>query len=291
MPETWSVRGLIAWAHRYLREHGVEAPRLSAELMLGQVLGVDRVQLYLRYDQPLNADELAGFKELLLRRRAHEPAAYLTGRREFYGLTLAVGPGVLIPRPETEHLVDEGLKRLGGLIAPRVLDLCTGSGAVAIAMLAERPQAEAIGVDQSRAALEFARANAITHGVEGRSAWRAGDLYAPVAAAGGFFDLITANPPYVTEAEWDALEPQVRDYEPREALVAGPGGLEVTERIIAGAGAHLRAGAWLCLELGMGQAREASRLAARCGAFDAIETARDLAGVERVLCCRRSDYG
>ncbi len=291
VPETWSVRSLIAWAQKYLREHGVEAPRLSAELMLATVLGLDRVQLYLRMDQPLTAGELAGFKALLLRRRAHEPVAYLTGQREFFGLALAVGPGVLIPRPETEHLVEEGLRRLGGLWAPRVLDLCTGSGAVAIAFLAERPRATAVGVDNSREALEFARRNAITHGVEGRSDWLAGDLYAPVAAAGGFFDLITANPPYVTEAEWEALEPQVRDYEPRPALVAGPGGLEVTAQIIAGAGAHLRAGAWLCLELGQGQAREAARLAARAGCFDLVETAPDLAGVERVLCCRRSDYG
>lgn len=290
-PEIWTIRRLIAWAGDHLRGYEVESPRLSAELMLAQVLGVDRMQLYLHLDQPLLAQELAGFKALLLRRRGHEPVAYLTGGREFYGLSLSVGPGVLIPRPETEHLVEEGLLRMGGIWAPRVLDLCTGSGAVALAICSARPQAAAIACDLSPQALEFARQNANNLGMDQRVKFLRGDMYEPVAAAGGFFDLITANPPYVTDREWTGLEPQVKDYEPQQALVSGPGGLEITAQIIAGSGAFLRAGAWLCLELGAGQAAQAMRLARQAGIFEKIETAPDLAGIDRVLCCRRGDYG
>lgn len=287
---TWTIGALIQWAREYLGRQGVDSPRLAGELLLAHALGLDRVQLYLRYQQPLTPAELAGFKELILRARRQEPIAYILGKKEFWGLELLVGPGVLIPRPETEHLVEEGLKRLQEVAEPRVLDLCTGSGAVALALAAERDELKAVAVDLSPQALDFARRNVAELGLEGRVELRRGHLFEPVAAD-GFFHLVTANPPYVSEAEWPKLPPAVREFEPRQALVAGPLGLELAEQIIAGAPAHLRAGGWLLMELGQGQAARARELAARSGAYEEIQIINDLAGIERVLACQRSDYG
>jgi release factor glutamine methyltransferase len=287
----WTVSKLISWAADYLGKRSVSAPRLCGELLLAKVLGCTRLELYLRFDQPLTPEELAAFKQLILRRREHEPVAYILGEREFWGLDIACGPGALVPRPESEHLVEEALARLAEVEAPRILDLCTGSGAVALALASELPQAEVVACDISDEALTWARTNAQNLGLEERVSFKQGDLWEPVAAAGGFFDLITANPPYVAEHEWDDLPAEVRNYEPRQALHGGQDGLEVTKAIIAGAGAHLRPLGWLLVELGAGQAPAASRLAQAAGAFAEITLVKDLAGIERVLVCQRKDYG
>jgi release factor glutamine methyltransferase len=291
MTETWTIGRLIPWAAEHLQKYGVSAPRLSGELMLTQVLGCTRVDLYLRHEQPLNAEELARFKALILRRRAGEPLAYILGRREFYGLDFSVGPGVLVPRPETEHLVEEALKRLAHQESPRLLDLCTGSGAVALACLAGHPTLKAVGVDISPQALDFARQNAARLGLAERVEWLLGDLWEPLAAAGGFFEAITANPPYVREDEWPGLSPEVRDFEPRQALVSGPEGLDLMGQILQGARAFLRPQGWLLVEMGAGQAAQVSSLARGVGIFEQVALVKDLAGIERVLVCRRGDYG
>ena len=291
MSETWTIGRLIHWAGGHLAQYQASAPRLSGELLLARVLGCSRVDLYLRFEQPLTPEELAAYKALILRRRAGEPLAYILGRREFYGLDLAVGPGVLVPRPETEHLVEEALKHLQGLPAPRLLDLCTGSGAVALACLAGCADPTAVGVDISPRALDFARANARSLGLEGRIAWLQGDLWDAVAPAGGFFEVITANPPYVRLDEWPRLSREVRAFEPELALVGGEDGLDLTRQIIAGAGAFLRPQGWLLIELGAGQAPAARELAAAAGIFAEVCTVKDLAGIERVLCCQRGDWG
>jgi release factor glutamine methyltransferase len=295
MSETWTIGRLIPWAAQYLAARQVASPRLSAELMLAEVLACSRVDLYLRFEQPLSPEELAAFKALLLRRRSGEPLAYILGRREFYGLSLAVTPATLIPRPETEHLVEEGLRLLSQRPSdappPRVLDLCTGSGAVALALAQERPDASVTATDLAREALAVAQANAQALGLASRVTFLAGSLWEPLAAAGGFFDLITANPPYVTEDEWAGLSPEVKDFEPRSALVAGPQGLELAGQIIVGARAHLRPLGWLLLELGASQAIEAKAVARAANVYDDIHTVRDLAGIERVLACRRKDGG
>ncbi|MFH1035700.1 MAG: peptide chain release factor N(5)-glutamine methyltransferase [Pseudomonadota bacterium] len=291
MTETWTIGRLIPWAAEHLLKYGVSAPRLSGELMLTQVLGCTRVDLYLRHEQPLNPQELAAFKALILRRRSGEPLAYILGQREFYGLDLAVGPGVLVPRPETEHLVEEALKRLGHQEAPRLLDLCTGSGAVALACLAGHPTLQAVGVDISPQALDFARQNAARLGLAQRVEWLLGDLWAPLAVAGGFFEVITANPPYVREDEWEGLPTEVKGFEPRQALVAGPEGLDLIGQILQGARAFLRAGGWLFLEMGLGQAAQVTGLARSVGIYEQVATVKDLAGIERVLVCQRGDWG
>ncbi len=289
MAETWTIGRLIAWAFGYLREKGVAAPRLSAELMLAKALSCSRVDLYLRHDQPLSPAELAAFKNLLLRRRGQEPLAYILGRREFYGLDLAVEPGVLIPRPETELLVEEGLSLLAETPTPRVLDLCSGSGAVALALAHQRPDLTALGVDVSPQALAVSQANAQRLGLAGRVTFLQGDLWQPLAAGGGFFDLITANPPYIREDEWPSLMPEVRDHEPRLALVSGPSGLEITQQIIIGARAFLRPLSWLLIELGAGQGPQAKAVAQAAKVYDDVRAIRDLANIERVLCCRLAD--
>ena len=221
--EIWTVGRLIQWSTGHLSQYEVGAPRLSAELMLAQVLGCQRVDLYLRYDRPLDQAELQDFKALLLRRRQHEPVAYLVGRREFYSLELEVGPGVLVPRPETELLVEEGVKHLEGVEQPQVLDLCTGSGAVALALAAQLPPARVTGVDISPQCLGYARRNARSLGLDHRVTWLEGSLFDPLAVGGGFVDLITANPPYVTQDEYRDLPREVRAYEPAQALLGGAG--------------------------------------------------------------------
>lgn len=291
MPEQWNIRRLIAWAAEYLEGYGVESPRLSAELMLGRVLNLERLQLYLRFDQPLKPDELAAFKELLLRRRAHEPMAYILGSREFYGLDILVGPGVLVPRPESEHLVEQGLKALEGISKPRILDLCTGSGCVALALAQERPDAQVIGVDISKEALAFAQRSTDKLELSQCLQWLAGDLYDPLAAAGGFFHLITANPPYVREDEWEGLAAEVREYEPRQALVSGQNGLEMIHQIIAGSRAFLQPFGVLLMEVGAGQSKAALNIASQTGIFERVSAVQDLAGIERVVVCQRGDYG
>ena len=291
MAETWTVGRLIPWAANYLDKYQVEAARLSGELLLAKVLDCTRLELYLRFDQPLAPEELAAYKELILRRRAHEPVAYILGSREFWGLEMACGPGVLVPRPESEHLVEQALERLRELEAPRVLDLCTGSGAVALALAHELPEAQVVATDISTEALTWARHNAENLGLASRVSLKQGDLWEAVAAAVGFFDLITANPPYVAAGEWEELPPEVREFEPRLALHGGADGLDAVRNIIAGAGAHLRPLGWLLMELGAGQAARARKLAQASGAFDSAEMVKDLAGVERVLVCQRKDYG
>ncbi|BEQ16434.1 peptide chain release factor N(5)-glutamine methyltransferase [Desulfoferula mesophila] len=291
MSEPWTVGRLIPWAAEYLGGHGVDSPRLCGELLLSRVLGCTRLELYLRFEQPLGPDELADFKKLILRRKEREPVDYILGRREFYGREFLVGPGVLVPRPETEHLVEEALARLEGLDSPRILDLCTGSGAVALSLAHERPDAEVIGCDISPEALTWAQRNAHNLSLTERVRWLQGDLWEPVAAAGGFFDVITANPPYVTTAEMAELPPEVGRFEPRLALEGGVDGLDIVRSIVGGAGAHLRPLGWLLVELGAGQAPQALRLAQAAGAYSEAVLVKDLAGIERVLVCERKDYG
>lgn len=287
----WSVGRLLGWAAGYLAAKGVEAPRLSAELLLAKVLGCDRLGVYLRHDQPLEEPELKAFKVLLLRRASHEPVAYITGTKEFYSLELEVGPGVLIPRPETEIVVDAALEMLEGYHQPLVLDMCTGCGAIALAIAANHPGARVVGVDISAKALGYARANARRLGLEGRVQWLQGNVWAPLAGKGMWFDLIVANPPYVAEGDWHALPPQVREYEPREALVAGEGGLDVIKEIVEGARAFLRPLAAVVMEIDPRQWQAVRELARAARIFPEVELRRDLAGAGRVVVMRRGDYG
>ena len=289
--QNWTIGRVIEWSAKDLAAKGVDSPRLAAELLLAEALGTERLGLYLRFDQPLRTGELAGYKEMLKRARNREPVARILGRREFWGLELRIGPEVLCPRPETELLVELALEALREKESSRVLDICTGSGAVALALASELPGAEVAATDISAPALDIARENSLALGLDSRISWLHGDLFAPVAAAGGFFDVITANPPYVTQGEWEALSPEVKDFDPALALLGGEDGLDLIRPILAGAPAHLRAGSTLLIEIGYKQGRAALDIARKTGAYEKVHLAKDLAGVERTLVCERGDYG
>ena len=275
----WTIARMLRWMQEDFASRGIGSPRLDAELLLAHALGVERIRLYLDLERPLTPDELAVVRGLVRRRRAREPVAYILGTREFWGRRFAVTPAVLIPRPDTETLVEQALARIDG--ASDVVDLCTGSGCVAVTLACERPGARVSATDLSPEALEVARCNAGTHGASVR--FLQGDLF---AGADGPFDVVTANPPYVREDELDGLQPEVAIHEPRMALVGGATGLEVYERLVPDALERLRPGGHLLVEVGAGQAATVGELFSGAGFAD-VEVHRDLAGHGRVVAGRR----
>jgi release factor glutamine methyltransferase len=277
--EAWTPLRLLAWTQGFFAKGGVDAPRLTAEILLAHALSCDRVRLYLDFDKPLGAPELAAYRELVRRRAAGEPTAWLTGRRAFLGHDFQVTPAVLVPRPETELLAEAALAALpeGGA----ALDLCTGSGALAVALALGRPGARVTAVELSPEALEVARANAAALGAA--VAFLQGDLYAPLPP-GARFDVVVSNPPYVPTGELERLPREVRR-EPRLALDGGPDGLAVLRRVVAGAPAVLAPGGTLALE--MHESHQAALPALCLGAgFALAEARRDLAGLPRLVVAR-----
>ncbi len=269
---------LVRVAAGYLAGKGVAGARLDAEVLLAHVLSVPRIQLYLQFDKPLEESELAAYRDAVRRRAAREPVAYITGRREFWSLDLEVGAGVLVPRPETEILVAACLERLGDAAA--FVDVGVGSGAAALALLSERPGWRGVGVDRSPAALETAARNAGRLGLGARLQLCQGDLLGPVA--GQRFDLVLSNPPYIPSADIEGLEPEVRVYEPREALDGGPDGIGVIRRLAAQAAAHLVPGGWLALEFGADQATAVGGALGATGLYAPAAFVEDYAGRPRV---------
>ncbi len=277
--ESWTPLKLLGWTQGFFAGKGVDAPRLTAELLLAQALGCDRVRLYLDFDKPLGDEELARYRELVKRRAGGEPTAYLTGAREFFGHRLAVDPRVLIPRPETEQLAELGLAALaeGG----SALDLGTGSGALAIALSLGRPGAAVTAVDLSPEALEVARANATALGAA--VTFLAGDLYAPLPPEQRF-DVIVSNPPYLPTGELAGLQREVQR-EPRLALDGGADGLDLLRRVVAGAPARLATGGLLLLEMHESHLESLPALCLAAG-FASAEVRRDLAGLPRLTMAR-----
>lgn len=260
----------------FLAGRGSSSPRLDADLLLAEALGIDRLRVYTESERPLTEAELARARELVGRRARGEPVAYILGRRAFRGLELTVGPGVLVPRPETELLVERALE-----VAPpgaAVLDWGTGSGAVALALAAEGTGLRVTAIDRSEAALEVARGNAARLGIEGIE-WLRSDGFA--ALGGRRFAAIAANPPYLTPGELAAAPAELR-HEPEGALVAGPTGLEALEAIAAAAPSHLERGGWLLMEVGDRQAEAAAGMLRAAGLAD-VAAREDLAGVARVV--------
>jgi release factor glutamine methyltransferase len=261
----------------YLQDHGSGTPRLDAELLIGHALGLERIALYTSFDRPLTEPELAACRALLERRGRREPVAYIIGRCGFHGLDLTVDSRVLVPRPETEVLVERCLALLGEEAAG-VLDVGTGSGAIALAIKAAQPEARVTASDVSADALAVAAANAAALGL-GLELVQS-DLLAGLA--GRRFDLIAANPPYVAEAEMETLEPEVAQFEPRLATVGGASGIEVLDRLIAAVPSALEPHGWLVVECGAGQAPAVQELMAAAGGQD-VSAGRDLAGIERIV--------
>lgn len=252
--ESWTPLKIVKATSDYLAGHGVGEGRLDAELLLAEVLGVERIGLYTEFDRILTAEEVDRYRELVRERAAGRPAKYITGRSEFYSIDLAVDERALIPRPETELLVERGLEIMrdhAGGEFPLVVDLCTGTGAIAIAMAVNFPDASYIATDSSPGAVDLARSNAAACGARDRIEFLIGDLFEPLVTMGleGRVDLVVTNPPYVSDDEWRELPREIRKYEPREALAAGPRGTEVQERILEGAAAFLRGSGVLLMEM------------------------------------------
>jgi release factor glutamine methyltransferase len=245
---SWTVRRVLGFTTRHFDKHGVDAPRLASELLLAHVLGVDRVRLYTDLDRPLEKGELAAYRALIERRVEGEPVQYLTGRRDFYGRVFCVDSRVLIPRPETELLVEAVLHALEQGGAPRLLDVATGSGCIAVTLAAERPESSLLAIDVDEGCCALARANAEAAGVSARVDVRQGDLFAPVVMEAPF-DVVVSNPPYVRTGDLAGLQAEVRR-EPRLALDGGPEGLSVLRRVVEGAFPHLAPGGLLALEIG-----------------------------------------
>jgi release factor glutamine methyltransferase len=280
--EAWTIARVLAWATADFRARGLDRPRLDAEVLLADALDLDRVRLILESKRELTPDELGRFRERVRRRRTGEPVAYILGVREFYGLSFRVDSRVLIPRPDTETLVEVALDRTRRRdMFGNALDLCTGSGCVAITFAKKRPTWRVTALDLSEDALALARENALRLGAIFGVRFVPGDLYAGLDPRERF-DLITANPPYIPASAIGALDPTIRDFEPRLALEGGDDGLEVIRRIAAEAPAHLAPGGVLALEIQFDQGERVRELVAQAGLTE-IETRRDYGGHERVV--------
>jgi release factor glutamine methyltransferase len=280
----WTIESLIRWATDDFRGRGIDAPRLDAEVLLAFALDTTRMQLIIDAKRPLGEAELTCFRDLVKRRRKKEPVAYVRGVREFYGRNFKVDRRVLVPRPDTETLVEVALKRTTHLsMSMRALDLCTGSGCVAITLGRERATSRIYATDISADALDVARKNALRLGAY-NVAFVEGDLFAPVNAFAGRvrFDVITANPPYIPHAEIDTLMPDVRDFEPHLALDGGADGLDLIRRIVTDAPRFLAANGVLAMEVGAGEAGPVQELFEARG-FTSVSATRDYGRIERVV--------
>lgn len=280
--EIWTIQQLLTWCTEDFRKRGLDSPRLDAELLVAHALGVDRVRLYLDFERPLVAAERAAVRALVERRRKREPVAYILGERAFYGRMFHVGPAVLVPRPDSETLVERALEILPKDGTARVVDVGTGSGCLGLTIAAERPGAHVTLVDISEDALRVARQNAERLGVMDRVTLLRSDLFAAVPVPEGGFDLIVSNPPYIPSADVETLMPDVRQHEPRLALDGGRDGFDCVRPLVAAARGRLRAGGAVLIELGVGQSEAGLRLLTDAGFVD-VAVHRDLGRVPRVI--------
>jgi release factor glutamine methyltransferase len=293
---TWTVRKLLEWTPGFFTKKGVDQPRLSAELLLSHVLNVARIQLYTGYDRVVGEKQLAQFRDLVRRAGEQEPIAYLTGRAHFFSLEFAVNRDVLIPRPDTETLVENVLQTVRhqpGLEAPRVLDLCTGSGCVAAAIAKNLKPAMVLAIDISEKAAAVARQNVEQLGLGDRISVEVGDLFEPMKKVVDArpFDLIVANPPYIAADQLASLDKSVRDYEPMLALDGGVDGLAIHRRILAKAPDHLVPGGQVFLEIAFDQGAAAREMAGGYAAFENVRIFKDFGGRDRVLALVRKTGG
>ncbi len=292
MSESWTVLRLLTWTTDFLKSHGSESPRLDAEVLLAHARGCERIMLYAAFDQIVDDDTRAKFRDLVKRRSTGEPVAYLVGSREFYSLSFKVTSAVLIPRPETEFVVVAVLDAVKNSECRMqnaeifVADVGTGSGAIAVTVAKHDPAVKVTAIDISPAALAIAKENATTHGVAERIEFKEGDLLASLPPEPRFA-VIASNPPYIGEGEISSLAPSVINHEPRNALIAGPTGTEIIERLIPQAAERLLPGGWLILEFSPMIVNRVAELIAADGRFQEAAVTKDLAGLARVVKARR----
>ncbi len=291
----WTILDVMQWAAKYFTSHDVESPRLSSELLLAHVLGLNRLDLYLDYDRPLEADELAALRSLIKRRAGGEPVAYIVGEKDFWEASFEVCRHVLIPRPDTETLVESALEGLESLTGQNlsgtgeatVWEPATGSGAVVLSLAARLPEVRFVASDISPAALEVARRNAARQGLLDRVSFWAADWTAGLRPGRAVFDMIVANPPYVSTGELSQLAPDIRGYEPAIALDGGEDGLTQVRRLVYSAADFLSPRGLLLLEIGWDQKEAVAGLARETGSYATVDFVRDLAGHDRVARLRK----
>lgn len=279
MQELWTIGRILKWTEQYFKQKNIESPRLDAEVLLSHILGRERIYLYVHFDEPLEPTELARYREAIKQRVQRVPVAYIIGEKEFMGLTFKVTADTLVPRPDTEILVQAAVERLRARgEAPRFADIGTGSGAICLSVLHFLPKAQADTVDISPAARAIAEENAAALEVADRVTFHTGDLLAPLA---GSYDAILSNPPYIPDDDIAALAPEVRLKEPHTALAGGKDGLDFYRRLTADAPALLKDGGFLALEVGIHQAAPVAAFAVP--SFSRTEILKDYAGIERVV--------
>lgn len=283
MDNNWTILKIIQWLAGYLEKKGVSEPRLNAEHLIAHILKSKRLDLYLNYDRPMTQAQLDSLKPLIKRRANREPLQYILGNQPFRNVDIKVNKDVLIPRPETEILVEKALEKIPADSEMNILELGAGSGAISASMADERKNIRITAVDVSPTALEIAKVN--IEPFKDRIKLLCGNLYEPVT--GNKFDLIISNPPYAKTSWWDTLEPEVREYEPKSAILAGEDGLDFYRKIINDAPGFLNIGGWLVLEMGDDQSGKICDLAEKH--FAKIEIYKDFNNMDRVFAAQSSD--
>ena len=286
----WTPIKLIQWAAAYFDSHQIDSPRATAEILLAHAISAKRIDLYLRYDQPLNSDELSRFKTLIKRRINREPVAYIVGRKEFWSMDLEVNRNVLIPRPETECLVERALESLAADSNPgckSILELGTGSGAVVVALASENSRHSYMGTDISSDAVRVARQNSMRHGLGAKIRFMVADWFAPFDAKSGLFDLIVSNPPYIRSGDLKRLQPEIHVYEPVAALNGAKDGLRYLRHIIQCAYLYLKPAGALLLEMGHDQKEPLKQIIDACGQYEDAKFYKDYSGHDRIVSMRK----
>jgi len=282
----WTIQKLLNWVTQYLADKGIESPRLCAELLLGHVLNLKRIELYTQFDKVVTQHQLDQLRQMVKRAAQNEPVQYLVGKTEFYSLELEVTPDCLIPRPETELLVERAIEFLRPRPGPQtVCDLCTGSGCIAIAIARNVTNCRVVATDVSDAALAVAARNISRHGLEDRVELLCGDLFDPIVPGldKSRFDLITCNPPYIASGEFETLERKVKNHEPREALLGGEDGLDTYRRIAEKVDQFLESDGALMLEIGYRQGQAVREILEQAECFTQITIEKDANDNDRVV--------
>ena len=285
----WTILKILRWTTEFLGERGIDSPRVDAEVLLSEALGLPRIQLYAQFDRPLLDAELGSYRQMIKRRATGEPVAYIVGYRGFWSITLKTDPRALIPRPDTETLVEAALKLLPEAddgTRLRVADIGTGTGAIALALASERPDLDLAATDVSAETLELAKENAQTLDLGERVSFFCGDLLAALPAEWHSLDMLLSNPPYIGTSEREEIMRDVRDFEPADALFSGDDGLDILRRLIPASFDVLKPGAPLLLEIGYRQGTAVTGLLEDAG-FEEIAVLPDLAGRDRVARARR----
>ncbi len=285
MNKIWTIGALLQWTQQFFAGKGIDSPRLDAEILLAHVLHKERIYLYAHYDEPMNPQELAAYRELVKKRANRYSVAHILGTQPFMGLDFKVNEDVLIPRPETEMLVESVVAAAEGT-APSIVDIGTGSGAIVLSLLHYLPQAKGIGVDISPKALAIAAENGKALGLDGRVTWIESDLFTNVPQ--GPYDWIVSNPPYLTQHDMEELQPEVR-HDPALALYGGDDGLDIYRRLAKESPAFVKRGGHCIVEIGAGQTQDVRAIFTADGAYEHEKTVKDYGGIERVLLFTRKE--